>query len=578
MKSTTLLSIEKRALGLVLFLGLPWTTSALGQEAQSEVQGVEVLTRGPVHEAFAGIVTFDPEPGIVVAQAPPPPIEELPPELRPGGDNVTWIPGYWGWDDERENFLWISGTWRDLPPGREWMVGYWSETTQGHQWVPGYWADVREQETVYLPAPPATLEIGSNVTAPSADHDWTPGNWAWEQERYAWRPGFWAQGRQDWDWIPAHYVWTPRGYVFVDGYWDYPAQRRGVLFAPVHFSPEVYGRRDYRYSPSVVIDLSALIEHLFLRPRHHHYYFGDYYDARYDRAGFYSSRLFYSSRRGYDPIYAHRRWEHRRDREWDRHDAAAYQYRRDHDSARPPRTWVAQRNFEPDLSHSEFRGPELATSMNQLAASKGKSMPFQSVDKEERVRLANREQDVQKSRAQRRIQEARVADDVEGDSGAVRKPARVPRGKSPIAAEPIDPSGKGRTPPPAPRTSRPDRKDEIAKDNPGKPDKRTNPKPEKGRPDVTKPAPRPREATPKPGKGKDSKPEKARENPPRDDKESKPKPTEAPRESKPDREAKPERGKADPIKPAPASKEIAPKPDKRANPKPEKARGGLLGS
>ena len=28
--------------------------------------GVEVLTRGPVHEAFAGTITFDPEPGVIV--------------------------------------------------------------------------------------------------------------------------------------------------------------------------------------------------------------------------------------------------------------------------------------------------------------------------------------------------------------------------------------------------------------------------------------------------------------------------------------------------------------------------------
>ncbi len=32
--------------------------------------GVEVLTRGPVHEAFAETVTFDPEPGIVTPKAP----------------------------------------------------------------------------------------------------------------------------------------------------------------------------------------------------------------------------------------------------------------------------------------------------------------------------------------------------------------------------------------------------------------------------------------------------------------------------------------------------------------------------
>jgi hypothetical protein len=103
---------------LVVVMGISWNM-AIGQTQppDGDAPGVEVLTRGPVHEAFAGIVTFNPGPGIVVAKAPPDVIEELPSEERPDGDNVSWIPGYWGWDDERSGFLWISGTWRALPPG-----------------------------------------------------------------------------------------------------------------------------------------------------------------------------------------------------------------------------------------------------------------------------------------------------------------------------------------------------------------------------------------------------------------------------------------------------------------------------
>jgi len=105
--------------------------------------GMQVLTRGPVHEAFAETVTFDPEPGFMVTKAPPEPIEELPPDRRPDGVNVDWIPGYWAWDDERDDFLWISGVWRALPPGREWVPGYWGRTNQGFQWTSGYWADAQ---------------------------------------------------------------------------------------------------------------------------------------------------------------------------------------------------------------------------------------------------------------------------------------------------------------------------------------------------------------------------------------------------------------------------------------------------
>src|ERR1041384_8115541 len=106
----------------------------------------------------------------------------------------------------------------------------------------------------YLPEPPATVEVGPNIAAPSADYTWLPGCWMWRQSRYAWRPGFWAAVQPDWDWMPAHYVWAPRGYVFVDGYWDSSIGRRGVLFAPVYFDARLFGRRGFSYSPVTVID------------------------------------------------------------------------------------------------------------------------------------------------------------------------------------------------------------------------------------------------------------------------------------------------------------------------------------
>ena len=215
--------------------GLDKAIAAQPGPADAE-EGVQVLTRGPVHEAFAETVTFDPEPGIVVPKAPPAAIEELPPDQRPEGANVAWIPGYWGWDDERSDFLWVSGIWRALPPGRQWVPGYWGKSGQGFQWTSGYWADAKVSEVEYLPEPPETVEAGPNIAAPSADSTWLPGCWVWHQGRYAWRPGFWATVQPDWVWVPAHYVWAPRGYVFVDGYWDYSIGRRGVLFAPVYFN------------------------------------------------------------------------------------------------------------------------------------------------------------------------------------------------------------------------------------------------------------------------------------------------------------------------------------------------------
>src|ERR1051325_8426268 len=76
-------------------LSLPVALSR-AQSSDYEADGEEVLTRGPVHEAFAAVVSYNPEPGIIVHSRPPELIEELPPEERPEGDDVAWVPGYWG--------------------------------------------------------------------------------------------------------------------------------------------------------------------------------------------------------------------------------------------------------------------------------------------------------------------------------------------------------------------------------------------------------------------------------------------------------------------------------------------------
>jgi hypothetical protein len=61
---------------------------ASGRVAAQEA-GIEELTRGPVHEAFASSVSFNPEPGFLVGTTPPLLIEEIPPEQRLEGDNVA---------------------------------------------------------------------------------------------------------------------------------------------------------------------------------------------------------------------------------------------------------------------------------------------------------------------------------------------------------------------------------------------------------------------------------------------------------------------------------------------------------
>ena len=98
----------------------------------------EVFARGPLHEAFAASGQ-QPEPSPVIEKRPPDPVEELPPDQRPEGDNVLWIPGYWHWDDEDTEFTWVSGFWRNAPAGRVWVPGDWRWGHRRYNWHRGYW-------------------------------------------------------------------------------------------------------------------------------------------------------------------------------------------------------------------------------------------------------------------------------------------------------------------------------------------------------------------------------------------------------------------------------------------------------
>ena len=418
--------------------------------------GVEVLTRGPLHEAFAETITFDPEPGIVTPNAPPDPIEELAPDQRPMGANVTWIPGYWGWDDERNDFLWVSGIWRALPPGRQWVPGYWGQSQQGAQWTSGYWADAEASEIDYLPEPPATVEVGPNIAATSAGDIWLPGCWIWQQNRYAWRPGYWTPGHQDWDWVPDHYVWTPSGYVFVDGYYDYSVQRRGVVFAPVYFSGGLRSRRGFTYSPSTVINPGVFLSHLFLRPGYGHYYFGDYYGRNYSEAGFLPWFSYQSSRRGYDPIYANQRWQHRGDSGWAQRTHANFQNLRDNENARPPRNWAAQQALGGRGKAFNRSGLAVAAPLEELVQRDDRRLRFQPVDPAERQQFGQRGQEYRQYLQQRQQLEAQAARTPGRNPATATGPARRQFSRSPFAAQPADQLGENYRPPQRHQVLKPD--------------------------------------------------------------------------------------------------------------------------
>jgi hypothetical protein len=295
-------------------------------------EGVEVQARGEVHEAFAQPSLAKQRPSPIVRKQPPEPVNELPPDQKTVGDNVQWIPGYWSWDQDRSDFLWVSGTWRDVPPERRWVPGYWTKADDGWRWVTGYWNDHKVTSVEIYSAPPEPIEEA--MPAPEADRTYVPGNWVNRTNQWWWRPGFWVTYRPGWCWVNAGYWWTPAGYVFIDGYWDYDLEHRGICFAPAIIARDYYLRQGWYYRPRYVIAADFFYGSLFVNSGWNHYYFGDYYDPRYVGLGYQP----WVTIGAFDPLFSYYHWRHRDDPRWERDIQGVFTGRRDGSMARPPRT------------------------------------------------------------------------------------------------------------------------------------------------------------------------------------------------------------------------------------------------
>jgi hypothetical protein len=326
----------------------------------TEQEGVETLTRGPIHEAFANPADLDPTPGPLVNKQPPADIREEPPEFMPEG--AVWIPGYWLWSEERENFVWVTGVARKPPPGMRFVPGYWTEADGGWQRVSGFWVSADVPEVEYREPPPATLDTGPSSPAPADNYFWVPGTWMHYDTGYRWRAGYWAPYQPDWIWCPARWVWTPAGCIYTAGYWDYRLSFRGNIFAPIYFHQPIYTRPAWVYRPWCVIPTSNLFIHLWVRPTYSHYYFGDFYGPRYADWGFHPWCHFPVRRHYYDPLFVYSQIHYRRQgidfvtRVQDWHD----HYDR-HEDRRPPRTWREQRELLVRAERDAGRDPTLET-------------------------------------------------------------------------------------------------------------------------------------------------------------------------------------------------------------------------
>lgn len=425
-----------------------------------------VQARGPVHEAFDEPVIFDPLPGIIVPQPPPQPLDEVPPNMAPVGNDVEWIPGYWALDEERSSFIWISGIWRNMPPGQQFVPGYWREVAGGYQWVSGFWQSENVQDVQYLPPPPQSIEAEPTMAPTIAGNIWVPGVWLWRDTGYMWRPGYWMASNANWVWVPDHYTWAPAGFVFVKGYWDHSMPRRGVLFAPVYFPQAMTAHQRIVYTPSVVVNATLLSGGLFARPSYSHYYFGDYYDRSYFKHGIYPAYSFHGSRYGYDPTFAHYVAFQRTSRpEVISRLRDDYRYRRDHSDARPPHTYnelrqvAGRRDVNPRLTSML----NMVQPLSRVAEAKNLPMQFHTLQQD---RIGTYRQTISKTR---QYQDERRKVEAQRTTAAPPQRSVTRTNDTPRTVSPVTPALPAKPQPASPGVSTPRRSEGVQRVQPGKP-------------------------------------------------------------------------------------------------------------
>jgi hypothetical protein len=139
-------------------------------------------------------------------------------------------------------------------------------------------------------------------------------------------------------------------------------RERGLLFAPVAFSGP--GAPRAPYVPRHVVREECLLGALFIRPACHHYYFGDYFERRYEKAGYVPWTRYQMPGAVCDSLFGYYR-QHAGDRGWEESVRSLYAARYAGQAPRPPRTLVDQEAF---VRNATSERTLTVTQLRQVAA------------------------------------------------------------------------------------------------------------------------------------------------------------------------------------------------------------------
>ena len=246
-------------------------------------QPVSSISQGPVHEAFLSTTT---ESFILSAITldPPPAIKEIVPASL--NSQWIWIPGYWEWSTELNNFIWMTGVWRQPPPAHVWISSEWIRTDKGWVRLKGFWS-LSSADKLYaiLTPPPDSIEEQIPFMS-DLEMFWAPGAWTYEafQEKYLWSPGRWVAFNKNWILIPTRYVWRPKGYLCIPAYWDWPLEQVGACYSPLEIN--FAARSSVIFTPKTPLELNEVIARLFFYYpdflsafQHHLHFHFDFWEA-----------------------------------------------------------------------------------------------------------------------------------------------------------------------------------------------------------------------------------------------------------------------------------------------------------
>ncbi len=149
---------------------------------------------------------------------------------------------------------------------------------------------------------------------------------------------------------------------------------------------------------------------------------------------------------GYDPIFAHLRWQHRQDAQWEQSVAADFLNRQAHEEARPPRVWVGPAAIGGGGIINAVRNI-VGASLDEAARDSNGAWQYQPVDQAEQQRLAQQREDVYRFRDQRQQAEANAAVVPATGPAQPGEPDRRQFAPSPIVAKSADQLDKAHTPP-----------------------------------------------------------------------------------------------------------------------------------